>query len=672
MKSLQNYTKDKKMVKINKIVLTISLSLICSMLNASDNSNDENNAFDDFMNILEETTQIATKNKVNADFAPGIVSILKGEDLKRLGAKDFYDALKFIPNVEINRDNEGSNQIVIRGIGGILGSGKTQILINGVSQNTASMAIFYANLPIEVIDRIEVLRGPGSVLYGGFALNGTINIITKKDTNSVFSSFTKLNKNNIKINGATFFQQNKDLTIDGVVSIINTKGLQPYTQDSYGNAHDAETNRYNKSFISNIKYKDFLAKIALYQTSTGEFFGAAHTLPENDSKDNYKNKNKNIELSYAFNLSNDLKIVPKIGYYKYSSDFEMTKFDPGIIEYNHPYNQYEKINLANEIYYKNKNHSYLVGIEQSTIKEKDNSIAITTNPPGVAPAITTTSTKTDAQKNKRTLKSLYAQDNISLNKELTLNLGVRYEKYDDKFNKSLGNIVLPKIASVYILDDENIFKAQYGKAYRPTTFLENKYNNPQDIDAEIIDTIELQHILKKENTKLSTTLFYSKIKNMIEGNGRTYSNKTNEIISKGVEFELVKNFSNEYLLSSTLSYTDAYDKTTKNQLADYSKILSNVSLSYRPYSIFSTSVNVRYIGEKKRDSSDTRDDMRATTTADIVFKYLPKQISNDLDMVFGIKNITDEIVKSPSSVGGIPDDYISQRRSYFISIEYKF
>lgn len=627
--------------------------------------------FDYFLETLNETTHIASKENINVEYAPGIVSVIRYDELKRLGVQNLYEALKMVPNIAIDLDDAGTNQIVIRGIGGVLGSGKTKILINGVSQNTSNMALFYSTLPIDIIDRIEVLRGPGSVLYGGYAFNGTINIITKKDQNSIFLNYVKLNKNNTTNSGAVFSQKNGKFEANGVFSYTDTKGLEHFASDNYSNAHDVESNKQDENFIANIKYEDIVAKLAIYNTTTGEFYGGDKTLPDKDDKDNYEYKHQNIELSKEF-LYDSFKLTPKIGFFKYSSDIEFTKFVPtSVITYNHPYNQYEKWSLGIDFNMQYNKHKLLLGYEWYETKEKDNHLTITRTVPFTT---TTTSTKDENEKNKREVDAIYMQDILDINDKTTLSFGARYEKYDDKHNKDLDDVFLPKISSVYRYDENNIYKIQYGEAFRPTTFLENKSSDPKNIKGESISTIELQHIYKTNKQKISTTLFHSKLKDMLEQKSDNtnfwYENMSDNIISQGIELEYLKNYK-EFVVTSNLSYTEAFNDSTKDDLADYSKVIGGVTLSHKPYSTLSTSLNLRYVGEKTRDISDSREKMDDVTTIDISCRYIPSTKSDKLDIVFGVKNITDEKVKSPSAVGGIPDDYVSERRSYFIGINYK-
>ncbi len=614
--------------------------------------------FSDFLDVLEETTQIATKNKVNADYAPGIITILKSEDLKRMGIKDFYEALRLIPSIDIKISPTGTKNIVTRGIGGITGSGKTKIMINGVGQNSNASGIIHFNLPMETIDRIEVIRGPASALYGEYAFNGTINIITKKDQNSIFY----LNSSNGYLSGAVVNYKQDDLNINAIISKTEDKGIEVTATDSIATRKQIETLRNDQNFIANIVYKDFTANIALNKAKKGEFYGISSLLPTADDKENFVYDYKTIEMSNKFNITNNFSIEPKVGFLKYDYFMDITKMAaPIIVDANIVY---IKKYFMLDGYYNYNNHTIITGIEKSKTDETKSASSSTNK----ITNITTPTIKSNNNYSVRTVDSVYLQDNIAVTNKLDLNLGIRYENYNDKFNTKLTNSTLPRIASVYRIDDSNILKLQYAKAYRPPTFLEGIRVEP-----EIINTYELQYIYKKNNQQFQGTIFHSIVKKLIINTaGSIYINKNEDIVSEGVELEYLYDFNNEYLLNSNISYNNVYEKDTKQNLENYSKVLANLSLSYLPYSRFSSTLFVRYVGSQDRIATDTRNNLKAQYTADISFKYLPYKIKNNMEVLFGIKNITDVNVKSPSSINTIENDLVYSQREYFIGITYKF
>ena len=625
---------------MKKYIFINSLLLTCLYANQSDF-----NSFNDLLKEMELTTQIATKNKVAPMYAPGIITILQGDDLKRMGIKDFYDALRLIPSIDIDISSSGTKNIITRGVGGIVGSGKTKIMINGIGQNIDASGLFHINLPIDLIKRIEVIRGPASALYGEYAFSGVINIITK-NTNTVFYE----KSTHGYTTGTNLSYKKNDLSITVNLSYVDDEGINPQATNTLNITKEVGTSRESQNFISTIKYKDFTANIALNKAKKDEFYGLLSTIPADDGKKHFSYDYKNIELSNRFTINDKFSLEPKIGYFNYKywmdSTFPVAKAN----------NTYNKKYYMIDSFYSLNTHQLISGFEYSKTDEEDSNI------------------------NKRVLNAVYIQDNIKLTDKLTANFGLRYETYDDKANSKLGNTILPRVATVYNYDDVNIYKFQYSKGYRAPTFLEDMYTS---LLPENIYTYELQHIYNKRNYKLQTTLFYSIIEDLISKNSGNYINENDSIISRGVEFEYKIDY-NDILFNYNISYTDAYKKATKEDLKNYSKILSNVSLSYLPYSKFSTTINGRYIGAKSRDILDGRDKLKAQSIFDIVFKYLPK---NNIEVLFGVKNIFDNIIYSPSNtpktivvpfpapgytISTLNDDFIESQRESFVKVTYKF
>ncbi len=122
---------------------------------------------------LDEATEIATKTKMNIDYVPSVVSVQRGDKLKLLGANTVYDALEMLPGIQMQVNQLGQIETVVRGFKNPNSaiSDKIKVLLDGVpvSSETFSTAGYVMNFPLELVDRIEVLRGPGSTIYGSGA-----------------------------------------------------------------------------------------------------------------------------------------------------------------------------------------------------------------------------------------------------------------------------------------------------------------------------------------------------------------------------------------------------------------------------------------------------------------------------------------------------------------------
>lgn len=122
----------------------------------------------------------ATRSEVDVESAPASVSVISNEELRTAPVGDLSDAIRHTPGISLNAGSQGRRTISIRG----MDSSYTLILIDGKRVNS-SEAVFRHNdfdmslIPVEAIERVEVVRGSMSALYGSEALGGVINIITK-------------------------------------------------------------------------------------------------------------------------------------------------------------------------------------------------------------------------------------------------------------------------------------------------------------------------------------------------------------------------------------------------------------------------------------------------------------------------------------------------------------
>ncbi len=127
--------------------------------------------------VVASASGIAQKNSES----PGVVSVITREEIENLGARDLIDVLRFVPGFNFTNDVENTVGLSIRGISAL--EGKVLFMLDGQPLNDLSYGnmLFGSREAISLIERIEVIRGPGSAIYGGFAELGVINVITRSD-----------------------------------------------------------------------------------------------------------------------------------------------------------------------------------------------------------------------------------------------------------------------------------------------------------------------------------------------------------------------------------------------------------------------------------------------------------------------------------------------------------
>ena len=185
------------MLRKTSPILIVSLLLLINTSVASNASTDKD-LFDlSLEKLLEieipETTSVS-RTKQNVMEAAASIYVITSEDIKRNGATSIAEALKVVPGMQVYKINSDTWSVSARGFNYVFAN-KLLVLIDGksvYSQLFAGVNWSIQDYILEDIERIEVIRGPGAVLWGANAVNGVINIITKSaiDTQDDFVSFS--------------------------------------------------------------------------------------------------------------------------------------------------------------------------------------------------------------------------------------------------------------------------------------------------------------------------------------------------------------------------------------------------------------------------------------------------------------------------------------------------
>ena len=167
---------------------------------------------DDAPVTMEEVVVTATRDKQETRKAPANVTVITAEEISKSGATTVVEVLDKLESIQFRTYSGNSSQSLIdmRGFGGDNPYGKTLVLLDGRRLNRTDMAsINWLQMPVNTIERIEIVRGSGSVLYGDAAIGGVINIITKKgkgepkfNASALVGSYG-LNNERVGVTGAT-------------------------------------------------------------------------------------------------------------------------------------------------------------------------------------------------------------------------------------------------------------------------------------------------------------------------------------------------------------------------------------------------------------------------------------------------------------------------------------
>lgn len=648
------------------------------------------------LSVLEKHTEIATKTKLNADYVPGIVTVLSADDLAARGVQNLWEALALVPGFELSMESDGKYTIKTRGNGKTFGFGVIKFLLDSVALNLPVTGVPppVFSIPVEQIDRIEVIRGPGSALHGEFAYLGVVNIITRLGSGRIFG---RLGKYADYTGGGHFVwadDENKlrfNLSLTG----MDTDGADVKTGPDLfavlGPPSSLESNapgpaneeRNGRWAFFNLDYRDFSLHVSYNKASHGDHFGVARVLPPPEDRLVGFNTNMAVEARQAWHFSPQLTLDFKLGWLQDKLESDRFFLSPAMFA--SPYLKHSKRYATTDLKWRGwERHSVL--LSGSFSQDKLDQVwweanFLPSNPPTPLPGLQklTGADNWMLEDRRRRLGSLSLQDEYDLTERMTLTAGLRYDDYDD-----VGKSLTTRLAGVWLAGEQHVLKAQYAKAFRPPTFIEMYgINNPvaignPDISAQTVETWELGYIYTNGPTIGRATLFYSIFDDLITNTGGIFANSSG-IRNKGLELELEYKINALFRLDGNLGFAVNRDRQTEEAVAGAAKWQGNFGLFYEPKRDWLFNLQYRYVGKRTRDSVDLRSDLRAYQTVAVTGSVFNLG-SKGLSLRAGVKNLFNADVRYPAPFeqtpfglgASYPEDYPRPGRQWWLQVVYDF
>lgn len=564
----------------------------------------------DFLQSLDEVSEIATKTKLNIDDTPSFVTVLHSQKLQKLGIDNVFEALGLVPGVQLKKEATGVPVVIFRGV---TQKGEVKLMIDGVTVNNAyrGSIYHYLDFPIEMIQRIEVIRGAGSVLYGSGAISGVINIITKSSSESF--------KNRVFVSGGSY-----DSAKGGAILSTNLGefklALDGYYQkndktvkvEPNSSIYDGDSDRHLKDYSVgiNISNKHFSLLSRVKKSDIGNAYGAWSVLDEKNNKYNNINTSIFTQLSYKNNLNEDNKISILAGYNRYEQKVKEVHSSTKIVDADYKEESY--IYEANLISTSLSDNELLIGVKFESAKTLESEWLLDSTP--VTPI-------SNPDLSRKTT-SLYLNNTYATDSNFDISAGLRYDNYSD-----VGSSFSPNLGLVYRFNELLKFKALYSHSFRAPSWVELT-SNP-DLEAEKSDSIEAGIIFKQSQQNILRVNFYaSKINDMITKPAGIYVQESkNEFY--GAELEYIYSPNHQTELNFFAGYIDANDNDG-DDLADVANILASTSLNYELSSGFTFGSLLKYVSSSKRSTTDTRDDMSESFIFDQTLSYTYKDFAVNL------------------------------------------
>jgi len=432
--------------------------------------------------LMNLTIYSASKKVERLNAAPAIATVLTKNDLVYYAGLTLVDVLKYVPGVEVSMSSEGFYRVSIRGT---RKEGNILFLIDGKQQNDFYNGRALFDIPVSMIDHIEIVRGPGSALYGTNAVAGVINVymIQASSVTAAISAegavnlttnyFVEKNQSNFAFSAA--YVQNNTPS-----SIINRDKEYDQTWSLTYDSTDYKTQRWNKDLLFNVstKIKDFhFDAYSIYRVQ-GAYVGPLYVA----APDSKLISNQVASSSYYnFSVSDNVVIPPKIYFNCNSHNFSNQETPDGYVssqsgnffadgkiskEHYDGFTYGTQLDISIRV---NEHFDLLVGNVYENMVLKNYSLErnykIVSDENMVAFG-NYDDLKYDQQGKRRNLMATYLQGNYHY-KNWNVTGGLRYDNYSD-FGQSMN----PRIGVNYKAGKYFRIKSLIGKAFRAPTFLE--------------------------------------------------------------------------------------------------------------------------------------------------------------------------------------------------------
>lgn len=667
---------------------SIFASLVISVsLNANDLS-----LLDSLNKDITQTAKIATQSNQNIDYQPFILSVLDSETLSKFGVRTLGQSLKLIPGVDMATNTMNNRTPIFRG-SNPTAYGQSTLVIDGVVVNDSLFSNFnaYLDMPIELIERIEVVRGSGSFIEGINGYAGTINVVTRSSSSSFNNQDGSLNitagsDDAFGISGWRRYNgENWKLSLDvfgykhNQQSPIEVKDLFSSTISPSGYANLGA--RYSGGSVL-YTYKNFelLGRINQYKSDSA--FGNLNALPNDGGE--LQQPSWYLEGKYTLPLTskNDLTLKTSVMEDQWQSDSRALPAGYSIFTDGYWASlmiRFRRINGSGTYHYNEwDDHQITAGFESSWQEAIDMHSITTNKDTGTGDVDYTSSSRAfiDANGAKRQMSHLYVADNITLSEHTALALTLGQMRASDVHAHVYGRAAL-----VYQPDYLNIFKVMAANGVRFPSMQEMHVTpsayatGNSSLTHEHVRSIEGQYLRKlKTNLTAGINLFFIENSQQIvrDSSGKFQNFGENNI--QGGEVELRGTITGDDSLLFSYSYIDGNGKNTSGQTCTIPNAASHLikaSYAYDFYNSLTLGGTWNYIGTKKRSCDDTRPEFDDSNTLNVALGWGTNH-SHGWYVQGIIDNITNTILRYPSPVSTYPDDYPTEGRTFWVRTGWRF
>ncbi len=664
----------------------ISTALV---ITASASSLADENFFDLPLNDLTNIqVTVASASAETIRETPAIVSRLDRVQMERMGLRTLKEILSMLPSVVVNKSTYGNSPISIRGLTDSFNQKILFLLDDTPYWMPAHADIPLLGIPVSAIERVEVIRGPGAVIYGTNASAGVIKIITRKDSSSDITAYA--GKNDL-FNASLHHQlplAGGDLSISAewqhdngfdaeANNFFRTENLNFIDFDSnYSDKGEINRAQEKQSLLLNYRKKGLELTAHAFESSyagavtstllntseteeTGYLLGGKYTFERNG----WKYKTFADANRYYHEIPTDELVtansIVRLGNDSIQGDGRFVFEDNG--GQNHRVRA--GINSLGDIA---TNLTLLSGIEYEHRHTEDYNIKDNVGGAHFIALGEPSGKVLQFEGDRIEEYSAYGQLDYKID-DWRLVVGARYTD-----NEDYGEEITPRASLVYQLSQQQSLKLLYSVGFNSPTFAQKQVISntgeilEPDLDAEIITSTDLAYTYSSESQHLVVTLFYLEAEDLIvRSNVTGFTNQDNIVRRYGAEINYEVNFDRIKTIASAGYLDQGNEKIENDESAFYAPSITASLGAYYTLNNQQLGLSWRHLG--KRGDVDAYDLVNLSYTLQ----------QNNITWFADLRNALDETaihphVRSPSITGPRPEIQAEDNVNVIMGLRYQF
>lgn len=672
--------------------VTVAFTILCAQ--AEDNDTHLNLfslSLDQLINVKISGSTLTDEPLINV---PSAVTVFNREQIKRLGLGTLAELMNLVPGYQVLRsaDNSAYSMASSRARRTDAVSAEILLIVDGnrTQATRHGGSSIFLEMPINNIERVEFIRGPGSAIYGSNAMMGVVNIVTVKNHNELSVAAGGEGNKNLSliygVDGETF-------DFDMSVNLSDSSGQDYLVTDAYTNipvsVRDPNT---GIDAIVNLTYGDLSLQLYNRTWSVDDFFVLESV---NEEYNRVKIEYTRASLAYQYNnanlssttrfhiVDNVSKINSQVSAYNsFTLISTPSSEEPLAVRSN---------SIADELSIENNNNLEIdddnqLGFGISWRKENIDSLDTYTNFDYIALNAGDYPITYDPEfiwfpTNLSRIESLssYAAHTQWITKPSEKNsftLGLRYDNYKEIAEENVS----PRLAWVHNFNTRHTLKLLYGTAFRaPTLSMLNAdttfSRSERELKAETVSTTEIIWLGNFNSTTLvKLGYFNSSFRDAIlleapeddQDASRILVNSYHGPI-QGIELELDYHINTEWTLRGTASYIFEKDDITFRE----SGKLASMEINYTSGK-WNANIALAYRNEREGLDGTEAENKIMMDAYWLSFAKLQYALNDKLQFYSRINNVADDIVYYPSPGSRLPEGIPSRGREFELGINLNF